>query len=90
MGSVYVGVYVCVGVSAQSYPTLCDPTDCSPPDSSVHGILQTRIPEWVAISSSRESFRPRDRTRFLYFLCLFIRIDKLTAFIGCRAHTKPG
>ena len=34
----------------QSCPTLCDPVDCSPPGSSVHGILQTRILEWVAIS----------------------------------------
>ena len=34
-------------------PTLCDPTDCSPPGSSVHGISQARILEWVAISSSR-------------------------------------
>ena len=33
--------------------TICDPMDCSPPVSSVHGILQTRILEWVAISSSR-------------------------------------
>ena len=36
----------------QSCPTLCDPVDCSPPGSSVHGILQARILEWVAISSS--------------------------------------
>ena len=35
---------------AQSYPTLCDPVDCSPPGSSVHGILQARILERVAIS----------------------------------------
>ena len=35
--------------------TLCDPMDCSPPGSSVHGILQARIVEWVAISSSRGS-----------------------------------
>ena len=35
---------------AQSCPTLCDPVDCSPPGSSVHGILQARILEWVAIS----------------------------------------
>ena len=40
---------------AQSCPTLCDPMDCSPPGSSVHGVLQTRILEWVAISSSRGS-----------------------------------
>ena len=37
-------------------------TDCSPPGSSVHGISQARIPEWVAISFSRGSFRPRDPT----------------------------
>ena len=36
----------------QSCPTLRDPMDCSPPGSSVHGILQARILEWVAISSS--------------------------------------
>ena len=39
------------------------PVDCSPPSSSVHGILQARILEWVAISFSRGSSRPRDRTR---------------------------
>ena len=38
---------------AQLCAILCDPTDCSPPGSSVHGILQTRTLEWVAISSSR-------------------------------------
>ena len=43
--------------------TLCDPMDCSPPGSSVHGILQARILEGVATpSSSRGSSRPRDRT----------------------------
>ena len=40
--------------------TLCDPVDCSPPGSSVHGILQARILEWVAISLSRGSSRPSD------------------------------
>ena len=34
---------------AQSCPTLCDPMDCSPPDSSVHGILQARTLQWVAL-----------------------------------------
>ena len=43
-------------------PTLCDPVDCSPQGSSVHGILQARILEWVAMSFSRESSQPRDRT----------------------------
>ena len=44
-------------------PTLCDPTDCGPPGSSVHGILQARILEWVAIPFSRGSSWPRDGTR---------------------------
>ena len=44
------------GLVAQSCLTLCDPMDCSLPDSSFHGILQARILEWVAISSSRGSF----------------------------------
>ena len=48
---------------AQSCPTLCDPVDCSLPGSSVHGILQARILEWVAISFSRGSSRPRDQTQ---------------------------
>ena len=48
----------------QSCPTLCDPMDwCSPPGSSIHGILQARILEWVAISLSRGSSQPRDRTQ---------------------------
>ena len=48
---------------AQSYPTLCDPMDCSLPGFSVHGILQARILEWVTISFSRGSSQPRDRTQ---------------------------
>ena len=44
----------------QSRPTLCDSMNCSPPGSSVHRILQARILEWVVISFSRESSRPRD------------------------------
>ena len=46
----------------QSCPTLFYPMDCSPPGSSVHGILQASIVDWVAISSSRGSSWPRDRT----------------------------
>ena len=40
----------------------CDPMDCCPPVSSVHGILQTKVLEWVAMPSSGESFWPRDLT----------------------------
>ena len=43
---------------AQLCPTLCNPMDCSPPGSSVHGILQAWILEWVAYPSSRESSQP--------------------------------
>ena len=50
---------VCVLVT-QSCPALCDPVDCSLPGSSVHEILQARIPEWVAIPFSRGSSWPRD------------------------------
>ena len=55
--------------SLQSYPTLCDPRDCSPPGSSLHGILQARILEWVAMPSSRGSSQPRDRTHVSYVSC---------------------
>ena len=46
---------MCTCLVAQSFLTLCDPMDCSPPGSSVHGILQARILEWVAILFSRGS-----------------------------------
>ena len=47
----------------QSCTTLCDPMGCSLPAFSVHGIFQARILEWVAISFSRRSSRPRDWTK---------------------------
>ena len=49
--------------SHRSCPTLCDPIDRSPPGSSVHGILQARMLEWVAMPSSRGSSQPRDETQ---------------------------
>ena len=64
----FVCVCVCVcahthgHAHAQSCPTLCEPMDCSPPGSSVHGIFQARILELVAMSYSRGSSRPRDQT----------------------------
>ena len=45
--------------SLQLWPTLCDPMDCSPPGSSVHGILQTRILECIVMTSSKGSSQPR-------------------------------
>ena len=51
------------GEVAQLCPTRCSPMDCSLPGSSIHGIFQARVLEWVAISFSTGSSRPRDRTR---------------------------
>ena len=51
-------------------PALCDPVHCSLSDSSVHGILQARILEWIAISSSRGSSQPRDRTLISSVSCI--------------------
>ena len=64
-----------LGVYAQSCLTPCNPLDCSLPGSSVHGIFQARILEWIAISSSRGSSSPRDETlnscigRQILYLC---------------------
>ena len=56
-------VLMCESEVAQSCLTLCDPMDCSPPGFSVHGIFQARVLEWVAISFSRGSSWPQDRTK---------------------------
>ena len=64
--------YVCVCVHAQSlsHVWLCDPMDCSLPDSYIYGISQGRILEWVAISSSRGSSWPRDQTHVSCISCI--------------------
>ena len=56
----FIYIYICKLLSRVQ---LCDPMDCSPPGSSVHRISQARILDWVAISFSRGSSRPRDRTQ---------------------------
>ena len=62
-------VYACMcAKSLQSCPTLCDYMDCSLPGSSVHGIPQTRILEWVALPFSRRSSLPRNWTHVSYLL----------------------
>ena len=60
----------CRWLVAQLCPTLCDPMECSPPGSSVHGIFQARVLERVAISSFRESSQPRYQTQVF---CLAVR-----------------
>ena len=63
--------FTCVcAKSLQSYLTLCNLRDCSSPGSSVHGILQARILEWVAMPSSGGSSQPRDRTCLSYVSCI--------------------
>ena len=54
---------LCMCLAAQLCLTHCDPVDCSPPGSSVLGILQARILEWIAMPSSKGSSQPRDQTQ---------------------------
>ena len=63
-----------VCVCAQSCLTLCDSKDWSPPGSSVHGIFQAKILEWVAIPFSRGSFQPRDQIFTSCISCIGRRI----------------
>ena len=58
----------------QSCPTLYDPMDCSLPGSSVHGILQARILERVAMPFSRRSSQPRDQTHGSFVSCIGRRV----------------
>ena len=59
---------------AQLCPTLCGPMDCSVPGSSVHGILQARILEWVAVPFSRGSSQPRDWIQVSCIACRFFTV----------------
>ena len=61
-------VWVCVQLLSHAW--LCDPMDCSLPGSSVYGILQARILEWVTISSSRGLSWPRDQIRVSWVFCV--------------------
>ena len=65
----FVCVCVCVKL-LQLWPTLSDPMVCNPPGYSIHGILQARILEWIAMPSSRRSSRPRVRTRVSFVSCI--------------------
>ena len=63
-----------VGVREQSCLTLCNPMNCSLPGYSVHGIVQSRILEWVDIPFSRGSFQPRDQTQISCITARFFTI----------------
>jgi len=69
----------------QLYSTLSNPMDCSLPGSSVYGILQARVLEWIAISSSRRSLWPRDWTCISCISCVGRRVSLSLAPLG-----KPG
>ena len=62
-------------VSRSVVLTSCDPIDCSPPGTSIHGILQARTLEWVATPFSRGSCQPRDWTQASCIACRFFTTD---------------
>ena len=68
-GEKVLAMQMCVPAQSLQSFTLCDPMDCSPPGSSVHGILQVRILEWAAMPSSRRSSLLRDRTHISCVSC---------------------
>ena len=77
--------------SLQLCPTICDPMDYSPPGSSVHGILQARILEWVAISYSRGSSGPRDQTCVSCDSCIaggFFTLEPSIFSLGIKNHSQ--
>ena len=70
----------------QSCPIHCDPMDCSPPGSSVHGILQATILEWVAIPFFRGSFQPRSWTQVS---CIAGRFFTIWAIRKALSYSNP-
>ena len=79
-------MYIACVLVSQSCLTLCNPMDSSPPGSSVHGVLQARILEWVAIPFSRRSSQPRDGTQVSYiagrFFTILATIGHMYIFFG--------
>ena len=74
---VYTHIHIYIHMHAESLkscPVLCKPMDCSPPGSSVHGILQASILEWVAIHFSRGSSQPGDQTQVSFIASRFFTI----------------
>ena len=71
---------------AQLCLTLCNPVDCSLPGSSVHGIFQAKVLEWVAISFSRGSSLPRGRTQVSHIVGRCFTVWATREVLVCRAH----
>ena len=76
-------------IIAQLCPILCDPMDCRPAGSSIHGIPQARILEWVVISSSRVSSWPRDWTHVSCVSCIAGELFTLWAIEKAIRWIKP-
>ena len=70
----------------EACPTLCHPMDCSPPGSSVHGILQARMLEWVAIPFCRGSSQQRDRTWVSWIADSLYHPSHQRELNGCSGH----
>ena len=84
---------MCVCVSHSVCSALCNPMDCTPPVFSIHGIFQARILEWVAISCSRRSPPPRNRTpvdcrQTLYHLSPSIHTRKILGHSDPRLRSQ--
>ena len=82
------GKFLVFVLVAQLWTTLCDPMEYSLPGSSVHGILQARILEWVAISFSKGSSQPRDWTWVSHFAGTFFTSEPSGKFL-VSYHTNP-
>ena len=71
---------------AQSCPTLCDPMNCSPPGSSIHGIFQARVLEWVAIAFSATLYRQGNKGKFSTSHVKEVQVEFRKPIIGeCQA-----
>ena len=81
---------LCPAKSLQSSLILCDSVRCSPPGSSVRGILQARELEWVARPSSRGSSRPRDWTRISYISWLAVGFFTTSVMLSCYGSNLSG
>ena len=81
---------LCVSVPTQSCLTLCNPMDHRPPGYSVHGILQARVLEWVAIPSSRGSFLPIRVKSLLFHKILFLFNTEEEGFFFLNSSASSG
>ena len=84
-GDTRVSLGNCCCSVTQSCLIVCSPMGCNPPGSSVNGIFQARILEWVAISNSRWSSQPRDQTHVSYISCISRQI-----LYHCVTREAPG